>query len=150
MSSWTRRIRGALGMGVVWGVAFGLVGGIVARFPGMNGDLPLPLLFAPLGFATGVIFSGVMVAMTRRRNLAQLTMSRFAAWGATSGVLLSSLFVVGATLRGANVLSEFLLFGPGLIAAGTLSAAGSLALARRGSGAELGVGDDLRELAASK
>lgn len=146
MTTLGRRIRGALKMGALWGVAWGLAGGIVARVLGINSDLPLPLLFAPLGMFSGVVFSGVLVAMARRRVIDQLSVPRFAAWGATSGALLTGVIVAGALLRGANAWSEFLLFGPALIGAGTACAAGSLALARRGDRLELESSDETAPL----
>ena len=60
-----------------------------------------------------------------------MSLSRFAVWGAVSGLLLSAIFVVGAALRGASVWGEFLVFGPALAVSSAVCAAGSLALARR-------------------
>ena len=66
-----------------------------------------------------------------------MSLSRFAGWGAASGLLLSAIFVVGAALRGGDVLGEFLLFGPPLAIAGAVCAASSLAVARRAERREL-------------
>jgi hypothetical protein len=66
-----------------------------------------------------------------RRGLDRMSLSRFAGWGAASGLLLTGIFVVGAALRGASLWGEFLVFGPALAMAGAVCAAGSLALARR-------------------
>jgi hypothetical protein len=66
-----------------------------------------------------------------------MSLSRFAGWGAVSGLLLSGIFVVGAALRGAALWREFLVFGPGLAMASAVCAAGSLALARRAERREL-------------
>ena len=137
MRNWARRIRAAIVMGLTWGVAWGAAGGLLARLAGFNPDLPLPLLFAPLGFITGIIFSGLLVGIEGRRGLARTSLWRFAAWGAASGLLLSGIFVVGAALRGAALWSELLLFGPPLAVAGAVCAAGSLAVARRGGAGEL-------------
>jgi hypothetical protein len=99
--------------------------------PGFDSDLPFALIFAPLGFATGVIFSGILVAIERRRGFDRISLSRFAGWGAMSGLLLSGIIVAAAALRGDSWWGEFLLFGPPLALSGAASAAGSLALARR-------------------
>jgi hypothetical protein len=88
-------------------------------------------LFAPLGFVSGVIFSGILVAVERRRSVDRLSLARLAAWGAVSGLLLSGIIVIGAALRGESVWGEFLLFGPPLVLSSAASAAGSLALARK-------------------
>jgi len=137
MKQWWRRIRAAIGMGLAWGAAFSFAGAVLARVPGFDSDLPFPLLFAPLGFATGVIFSGILVGMERRRGFDRTSLPRFAVWGAASGLLLSGIFVAGAALRGAPLWGEFLVFGPPLAIAGAACAAGSLALARRADRHEL-------------
>jgi hypothetical protein len=131
MKKWGRRIRGAIGMGLAWAAAGIVAGTILARVPGFSSDLPFPLLFAPLGFVTGIIFSGILVAIEGRRGFERMSLSRFAAWGAVSGLLLSAIPVVGAAVRGASLWGEFLVFGPALITAGAVCAAGSLAVARR-------------------
>jgi len=142
MKSWVRRIRAAIGMGLTWGAAWFGAGTLLARVPGFYSDLPLALLFAPLGFFTGVIFSGILVVIEGRRGFDRMSLARFAGWGAASGLLLSGIFVVGAALRGEPVWREFLVFGPPLAVASAVCAAGSLAVARRAERRELpGPGD---------
>ena len=131
MKQWLRRIRGAIGIGLTWAAAWFGAGILLARVPGFYSDLPFALLFAPLGFATGVIFSGILVAIERRRNFGRVSFTRFTAWGAVSGLLLSGIFVVAAAIRGGSLWGEFLVFGPPLALSSAASAAGSLALARR-------------------
>ena len=137
MKTWARRIRAAIGMGLTWGAAWFGAGILLARVPGFYSDLPFALLFAPLGFVTGIIFSGILVVITRRRRVARVSLSRFAGWGAVSGLLLSGIFVVAAALRGETLGGEFLVFGPGLAMASAVCAAGSLAMARRAERREL-------------
>lgn len=136
MRKWGRRIRGAIGMGLAWAAAGFVAGILLARVPGFFSDLPFALIFAPLGFISGIIFSGILVLMGRR-GFDRMRLSRFASWGALSGLVLSGLFVAGAALRGDSLWGEFLLFGPALATAGAACAAGSLALARRGARLEL-------------
>jgi hypothetical protein len=100
-------------------------------------DLPFALLFAPLGFFAGIIFSGILVVIEGRRGFDRTSLLRFAGWGAVSGLLLSGIFVVGAALRGEALWGEFLVFGPALAMASAVCAAGSLALARRADRREL-------------
>jgi hypothetical protein len=143
--SW-RRIRAAIGMGLTWGAAWFGAGSLLARVPGFYSDLPFALLFAPLGFVTGVIFSGILVGIEGRRGFDRVSLSRFAWWGAVSGLLLTGIFVVGAALRGASLWGEFLVFGPPLTIASAVCAAGSLAVARRAERRELsGPGGDPAE-----
>jgi hypothetical protein len=134
---WLRRIRGAIGMGLTWGAAWFGAGVLLARVPGFYSDLPFALLFAPLGFVTGIIFSGILVGIEGRRGFDRTSLSRFAGWGAASGLLLSGIFVVGAALRGGALWGEFLAFGPPLAIASAVCAAGSLAVARRAERREL-------------
>lgn len=146
MTKWGRRIRAALGMGLTWAAAWFVAGTLLARVPGFSSDLPFALLFAPLGFVTGIIFSGTLVGIENRRSVDRMSLARFAAWGGVSGLLLSGIFVVGAALRGGSVWGEFVVFGPALAAASAVCAAGSLALARRADRRELrGASGDLAE-----
>jgi len=137
MKQWGRRIRAAIGMGLTWGVVWSGAGALLARVPGFYSDLPFALLFAPLGFVTGIIFSGILVVIERRRRFDRVSLPRFAAWGALSGLLLSGIFAVAAALRGQTAWGEFLVFGPPLTMASAVCAAGSLAMARRAEGQEL-------------
>jgi hypothetical protein len=146
MKKWWPRIRGAIGMGLTWGaVGFG-VGSLLARVSSFDIDLPFPLLFAPLGFFAGIIFSGILVVIEGGRGLDRMSLWRFAGWGAVSGLLLTGIFVVGAAIRGESLWGEFMVFGPGLAVASAVCAAGSLALARRAERRELrGPGGDPAE-----
>jgi len=137
MKKWGRRIRGAIGMGLAWGAAGFGAGILLARVSSFDVDLPFALLFAPLGFVSGIVFSGILVVIEGRRGFDRMSLSRFAGWGAVSGLLLSGIFVVGAALRGEALWGEFLVFGPVLAMASAVCAAGSLALARGAERREL-------------
>jgi hypothetical protein len=137
MKTWGRRIRAAIGMGLIWGAVWFGAGTLLARVPGFSSDLPFALLFAPLGFVSGIIFSGILVVIAGRRGFDRASLSRFAGLGAASGLLLSGIFVVGAALRGGALWGEFLVFGPPLAIASAVCAAGSLAIARRADRREL-------------
>jgi hypothetical protein len=137
MKKWGRRIRAAIGMGLTWGAVWAGAGTLLARVPGFDSDLPFALLFAPLGFITGIIFSGILIGIEARRGFDRTSLWRFAVWGAASGLLLSGIFVVGAAFRGGALWGEFLVFGPPLAIASAICAAGSLAVARRAERREL-------------
>ena len=113
MTLWARRIRAAIGIGLTWGATGFGAGVLLARLPGFTSDLPFALLFAPLGFLAGIVFSGTL-AFAGRRGFARMSLSRFAGWGGVSGLLLSGGIVAVAALRGANMWAEFLVFGPAL------------------------------------
>ena len=133
MGNWARRIRGAIGMGVLWGAAWSLAGSIPRWVFGFNADVPFPLVFGVLGFIGGVIFSALLTLTEGRRNFDQLSVPRFAVWGAVAGVLLSAVFTRIASLGAADVL----VLAPTLALACAVSASGSLALARRAERLEL-------------
>jgi hypothetical protein len=136
MTKWLRRIRGATGMGLAWAAAWGGAGTLVMLgfllVTGSRPDAPFPLMFAAAGFVAGVIFSGILALVEGRRRFDQMSVPRFAAWGAAGGFLLSATFVLAVSLTGDPAfLSNLLVVGPVFAAAAAASAAGSLALARR-------------------
>lgn len=156
MAGWLRRLRGALGIGLSWAVVWGGVGLLIGvaslltpwlpwdRFFAIF-DAPLPALSVP-GFVGGALFSVVLGVAGRRRRFDQLSLPRFAAWGALGGLLLSlvpvTLGALGlATFReGLQVWQFTAMIAPPLMLLGAGSAAGSLALARRSERRELPAG----------
>lgn len=156
MTKWLKRLRSAMVMGLTWAVGWALFGILIGvsslLFPALPWDAffavfdaPLPALAVP-GFVGGALFSLVLGLAERQRRFEQLSMRRFAAWGAVGGVLLS---LVPATLQllglastpdggmGAGPLTALIVVPFSVL--GAASAAGSLWLARRAKGD--GVGD---------
>jgi hypothetical protein len=136
MKPWWRRIRGAIGMGLTWAVAWSGAGAIVMLGfllrTGSRPDAPFPLMFGFFGFVAGVIFSSVLGLIEGRRRFDQMSLPRFAAWGAAGGFLLSATFVLAVSLSGnPGFLWNLVIVGPVFAVAAAGSAAGSLALARR-------------------
>jgi hypothetical protein len=136
MTKWLRRIRGAIGTGLTWAVAWGGVGTIVMLGfllrTGSRPDAPFPLVFGVFGFVAGVIFSGVLGLVEGRRRFDQLSLPRFAAWGAAGGFVLAAAFVLAVSLSADPAfLWNLVVVGPLFAVAAAGSAAGSLALARR-------------------
>lgn len=136
MKMWWRRIRGAIGVGLTWAAAWGAAGMITMLgfllVTGSRPDAPFPLMFGAFGFVAGVIFSGVLGLVAGRRRFDQMSLPRFAAWGAAAGFLLSATFVLVVSLAGDPAfLWNLVVVGPVFAAAAAGSAAGSLALARR-------------------
>lgn len=133
MGTWTRRIRGAIGMGITWAAAWSAAGSALRWVFGVNTDAPLPLVFGVFGFIAGVIFAGVLMVTERRRRFDQMSLPRFAGWGAVGGLLVSVLVAKAASLGWGDVLA----LAPTLAAASAVCATGSLALARRAVRREL-------------
>jgi hypothetical protein len=133
MGKWLRRIRGAIGIGITWAAAWGVVGMVPRWLFGFNTDAPFPIIFGVLGFIAGVIFSGLLRLTEGRRGFDELSLPRFAAWGAVGGVLLSAIFTRAASLGFGDVLAIV----PTFAVASAICASGSLALARRAGMREL-------------
>jgi hypothetical protein len=134
MKKWLRRIRGGIGMGLTWAVAWFGAGMVLLLIVGPGAaDVPFPLGFGMFGFLAGATFSGVLGIVEGRRRFDQMSLPRFAGWGAVGGLLLSTIFVLAADLGG----QVLLVLGPVFALSSAASAAGSLALARTAEGREL-------------
>jgi len=133
MGTALQRIRGAIGIGITWAVAWSAAGGVPRWVFGVDTDAPLPLVFGLLGLIAGVIFSAVLTLTEGRRRFDQMSLPRFAGWGAMGGLLLSALFARVASLGWGDVLA----LAPTLAVASAVCASGSLALARRAARREL-------------
>lgn len=140
MRRWLRRIRGAIGMGLTWAAGWAPIGAVVGvALHEILPASPIGLVsvvilnattFAALGLIGGTIFGAVLGLAEGHRRFDQLSLPRFASWGAVGGVLLGGM-AVAAGLWGAG-------FGPlgaSMMAAATLlggvSATGTLVLARK-------------------
>ena len=109
MNKWLRRLRGAFGMALSWGVTAFLVGmgiELVHKvWPNPLGAwvdiwpaaLALPAFFGGLGFSVVLGIAG------RRRRFDELSLSGFASWGAVSGLLVS---LIPAVLVGLNLVRK--------------------------------------------
>jgi hypothetical protein len=152
MKRWLRRIRGAIGMGLTWAVGWSLTGVLIGVAWNLGVpmewfirvfDAPLPALAVP-GFFAGTTFSVVLGIAGRRRRFDELSLPKFAAWGAAGGLMLGlvPIAAAGAGMSGATMA----------VALGTLtllsgaSATVSLAVARRADARELpDAGGDIAE-----
>jgi hypothetical protein len=128
MRKWLRKLRGAIGVGFAWGLAWFLAGMALLLVVGPDAaDVPFPVGFGALGFLAGVTFSGVLGLVDGGRRFEEMSMPRFAALGAVGGALFSGAFVALAGLGVAALGLLTPIFG----IAGAGCAAGSLALARK-------------------
>ncbi|MDX1577234.1 MAG: hypothetical protein R3266_02070 [Gemmatimonadota bacterium] len=154
MKRWLRRVRGALGMGLTWGVTGFLIGigielihNVWPNPVGSAFDI-WPAVLAYPGFLGGVAFSTVLGIAGRHRRFAQLSLPRFAAWGAVGGLLVS---LIPATMVALGLATPNVplwqitaaLAGPCALG-GAVAASGSLVLARKAEDrALLEASDDL-------
>lgn len=136
MKRWLRRIRGAFGMGLAWAIGGALVGGLFELIDNiLPGALPWisrvdmwPQTLAIPGFVGGVVFSVVLGIVGSHRRFSELSLPRFAAWGAVAGLLLGGLAMAlgaPAVFLGVTTLGS------------AIAASGSLALARMAENREL-------------
>jgi hypothetical protein len=100
---------------------------------GVYTDAPIPLVFGVFGFIAGVTFSALLVLTEGRRRFDQMSIRRFARWGAISGLLLSALWANAVSLRWGEVLA----IAPTFALVCAVCASGSLAVARRAVRREL-------------
>ena len=147
MTTWLRRIRGAIGMGLAWAVAGGAAGtiinlGFLVR-TGSRPDAPFPIMLGAFGFVAGVVFSGILRLVEGRRRFDQMSLPRFAAWGAAVGFALSATFFLVVSRGDPAFLQYFVIVGPVVAVAAAGCAAGSLALARRAQDREVPETEDM-------
>ena len=133
MRKWLRRIRGAVLMGLTWAAVWAPVGVLIGMTVDPDGSMDemWVAVGAYPGFLGGVVFATVLGIAGSRRRFDELSLPRFAAWGAMAGLLVGALpFAVGEST------AELPVWLLGVVAIGSItllsaaSAAGSLALAR--------------------
>lgn len=141
MRPWLRRLRGAVGMGLTWGAVGFFLGGLIELIWNVWPGFPLgplvdiwPAALAYPGVLGGAAFSVVLGIAGRRRRFEELSLPRFAAWGAVGGLLVS---LIPAAMVAVGLASTTIpvwqitasLAGPFALG-GAVAASGSLALAR--------------------
>jgi len=132
MTRWLRRIRAAVGMGLIWGVGWAIVGGaIMEGIVDPHGKIldMWPQTLAIPGFLCGAVFSVMLGIAASGRRFDELSLPRFAALGAGTGLLLGVLAAITGPeslplwLRAAVVITP-------LTVLSAASAAAALAVAR--------------------
>ncbi|MGD9642611.1 MAG: hypothetical protein AB7V08_07710 [Elusimicrobiales bacterium] len=101
MSAWLLKLRGMVWMCLTWAAGWALAGLLIGVTSLVTPSLPWDAFFrvfdAPLpalgmpGFIGGAIFSIVIGTAERHTRFEELSLGRFAAWGALAGLLLSLL-----------------------------------------------------------
>src|SRR5687768_12466611 len=139
MRKWLRRIRAAVTMGLLWAVPWAIVAVLIGLVvdPDESMDEMWFLIGAYPGFLGGVLFSIVLAIAERRRNLSDLSIRRFGAWGAVAGLAIGVLpFMLGTPSANLDVARLATVVIGSFTVMSAVSAAGSLALARRGEARE--------------
>jgi hypothetical protein len=136
-------------MGLTWAVGWGLVGvgielvhNIWANPVGAMVDI-WPAALALPAFFGGLAFSAVLGVAARRRRFDELSLATFAGWGALGGVILG-LFPAALGILGEVSAAAAAVVVAAVALLNTISASGSLMLARMAEDQELGdAGDEV-------
>ena len=113
MKKWLSGIRGTVLMILTWIVGWGLgFGGLIEAFIDPQGEIGdvWPTLMAIPGFISGVIFSALLLIAERSRSFDEVSLVRYVAWGAVTGLALGVLALTGV-LRYPRLLSPAALIG---------------------------------------
>ena len=140
MKPWVRRVRSAVVMGLLWAVAWAPLGVLLGLVIDPHGtmDEPWVLIGAYPGFLGGVVFAIVLGIVARRRRLDELSMARTAGWGALAGLIVGMLpFFLGTPTSAVPLWKLASAVIGGITTMSAISAAASLALARRGQRREV-------------
>ena len=120
-------------MGMTWAIGWAPVGALVGLVAAVGSGGPLgailetAFLYAASGFVVGAMFSGILALTDGRRRFDEMSLGRFATWGAIGGLLISPYTIFdGMAITLSSVVGVGVIT---LLSAG--SAAASLALARR-------------------
>jgi hypothetical protein len=114
----SRKLRGALGMAVMWGLGWAVVTSVVMSLallvwgdPGFFWDTlsALSALAGFSGFVGGAVFSTVLGTVHRRRSLGELKPFRMALWGAGAGLLVPMAVVGAGVLAGVPLEPDVIL-----------------------------------------
>jgi hypothetical protein len=124
MSSWVRRLRGALGVGLTWFIGWGALMYALATVIGIvdpsqidQGEEPwrLGLLVGTVGFVSGTVFAAVLASAERRRSVQDLSLGRAALWGTIGGAALPLLTTMNDTVL-VNTIPLGVLFSTATVA----------------------------------
>ena len=128
MNAILRKLRGMLGMGLTWGVGWGMVLFIIGSIIGVvdpdsidPGEEPwrMSLLVASVGFVSGSLFALIFSRAERRKSIRNLSVLRATLWGALGGAALPLL----------TTMNDSTLFNT--VPLGAAFAAATVAIARR-------------------
>ncbi len=94
MKKWMSGIRGTVLMILLWIVGWGLgFGGLIEAFVDPDGKI-LDIWFTAMaipGFIGGVVFSALLRIAEGRRSFDEVSLVRFAIWGAATGLVIGGI-----------------------------------------------------------
>jgi hypothetical protein len=134
MKRWLRRVRGAVGMGLLWALVWAPVAVLIGTQlvdPDDSMDEMWWMIGALPGLLCGVAFSALLGVAARRRRLEELSVARVGGWGAAAGLLIGVLPFLLGDRDGRPMWPLALAVIASFTLLSALSAAGSLALAQR-------------------
>jgi hypothetical protein len=161
-----RTIRAALPIALTWGIAWGLVGAMIGMV-GFIRNIPLgratfglflgivvtpAALLCATGILSGLLFAAALRWMEQGRTLDTFSGWRAAGWGAVAVFVFSQLIVglIALTFGLSDALDFSVLRLTGVAAVcGAISAAASLAIARKGTPGLLEEAAEVQRLRAS-
>lgn len=134
MTSWLRRVRAVLVLGVTWAVICAVVGGgVMEAFVDPNGEIldMWPQTLAIPGFLFGVGFAAALAVTGRRTRFEELSLGRFTLLGTAVGVTLGAAALLAGLAPGivSPLVRTAVILGP-VAALSAVSAGASLAIAR--------------------
>lgn len=132
--TWLKRVRGALGMGLIWAVGWAVIGGgIMEAVVDPHGEIldMWPQTLAIPGFIVGVVFAALLSLGDGRRRFEELSLARFAGWGVAAGAALGTAVLAMGIFPGISSLfvRAAVVLGP-LTVLSAASASGTFALGR--------------------
>ena len=140
MNTILRKLRGMLGMGLTWGVGWGMVLFMIGTVIGIvdpdsidAGEEPwrISLLVGSVGFVSGSLFALIFSGAERKKSIRDLSVLRATLWGALGGAALPLL----------TTMNDSTLFNT--VPLGAAFAAATVAIARRAALREPGAIEEL-------
>lgn len=136
-----RRLRSAIVVGLLWGVVWLIIGIVVGAFMRLLAPPPVGVnglllgIWTGLGMASGMTFAGLLARLERNRTVETLAFRRLVFWGVLAGagipIALSMIVLAVAAPDLHLARSDYGVFAV-LGAIGAATAAGTIAIARRG------------------
>jgi hypothetical protein len=147
MQNVLKKLRGILGIGITWAIAWSVLGALLATvqalilassYPqvrgALSGAIALNAIFIGVyGFLTGSLSGAILSIAERRRTIAQLTTRRFALWGGIAGAAIPAANLLLIRILGGGFPNGGAIVTVASSLLGAISAAALLRIARAGT-----------------